>query len=63
MIAGLTVFAVICIIVNLVKSAAKRPYDPGSVGDVYKFQHDVHNPYISPKQLDKNIRAGNYRKP
>ncbi len=62
MLATLTVIAVIVIIYNLCKSAFKKPYDPGSLDDVYKFQQDVQNPYVTPKQLDKNIRAGKYRK-
>ncbi len=62
MLAILTVFAVIVIIYNICKKVFTRPYKPGSIDDMYKFQHDVHNPYISPKQLDKNIRAGKYRK-
>ncbi len=62
MLATLTIFAVIVIIYNVCKSAFTKPYDPGSIDDVYKFQQDVQNPYVSSKQLKKNIRAGKYRK-
>ncbi len=62
MLAVLTVFAIIVIVYHVCKSAFTRPYDEGSIEDVYKFRQDVQNPNVSPKQLDRNIRAGKYRK-
>lgn len=62
---ALAIIGIIYIIYKLISEACEKPYDVGCIDNHVKFSQDLTKVTIGEmtnKELDRNIRAGKYRK-
>lgn len=61
---ALAIIGIIYIIYKLISEACEKPYDHDALNNTRLYSHDIDKVTMgemTPKELDRNVRAGKYK--